>query len=142
MAVPQVLIIRDAQMEALRRSRVDPFRRRARESLKSLVGVSRLRLDDESIDRLVDLGIDRSPAYGFSSEKEVFSLVAAMMVFGPGFASGPMKSHFARLVDPLSPRPAEFRAADIFEDVRRRLEQNPDFVVGELGLAPVAEGPK
>ena len=134
-----MLTIRNAQLEALRLSRVPPYREKVREALFDLITPQRLLLSHGQLDRVIDLGMLRAKKYGFSTEKEVFNLITAMVVFGPDFDTGPLKHHFTRSLNTSSRRLSAFRADDLFKEVRNRLDQNPDFKVGDLKFAAAAD---
>ena len=134
-----MLIIRTMQLESLRLSRMEPYKLKVREALIDLITPKRLLVTDEQLDRVIEFGIRRAGRYGFSTEREVFNLIAAMVVFGPDFANGLLKGHFARSLDANSPRLSSFRADDLYEEVRYRLEQSPDFKVCDLQTADTVD---
>ena len=129
-----MLTIRAAQMEALRLSRIEPYKAKVRAALIQLITPARLQVTKEQLDKVIELGMLRAEKHGFSTEKEVFNLIAAMVVFGPDFADGPQKRYFHRSLDSKSPRLGSFRADDLIEEVQYRLDSHPEFKVVALNF--------
>ena len=108
--------------------------REARRILRRLCEAGSVLAIAADMDKAIELGMLRAEKHGFSTEKEVFNLIAAMVVFGPDFADGPQKRYFHRSLDSKSPRLGSFRADDLIEEVQYRLDSHPEFKVVALNF--------
>jgi hypothetical protein len=84
-----VLVIRRAQMEALRRHALEPFQALLTWRLRTSFTAQTQALSDAALEALVWAGIDRANGYGITAEPDVAGFVELMVCHGTDFDRDP-----------------------------------------------------
>ncbi|HTP32958.1 MAG TPA: hypothetical protein VMJ75_12350 [Candidatus Acidoferrales bacterium] len=81
----RMLVIRDAQMEALAQSLRDAFEKRARAHLRDLFPEDCAELSEGPLGDRIRESIARAQSYGLMSEDELLTFLEQVFILGPDF---------------------------------------------------------
>jgi hypothetical protein len=114
-----MLVIRDAQMEALSRVRVADFHDRAHAHLRELWTLECRALGEPEVRALIERGVAQARSHGMTTEQQALCYLDLMFLLEPEFAESP-RHGWARdiLVDPR--RTGEEKMEALYDGVEAR----------------------